>query len=93
MFLSNTVILVGRIVNIPTKEENEKYLYVTIDPTETDMILDVAIPAGNLSDNLNEYCKKGDLLGIKGHIDVENNQIIIVADRVTFMAGKSEEGE
>lgn len=41
----------------------------------------------NLSDTLNEYCKVGDLVGVKGRIQSSN---ILVVEKVTFLSSKKE---
>lgn len=47
-----------------------------------------------MCDTVKKYCKKGDLLGIKGRIQTkqeENKNIIeIVAERVTFLSSRKE---
>lgn len=95
----NQVMLVGRIANnINTdndnitvavtrsfKNENGKY--------ETDFI-DVVI-RGTIAKTTTEYCKKGDIIGVKGSIrsDIINNEkkMILVAERITFLSSKKED--
>ena len=88
----NSFISVGRINNIDLendeciltlkvqrsyKNENGKY--------EEDLITIQVF--GNLSNTLNEYCKTGDLVVIKGRIQSSN---ILVAEKVSFLSSKSE---
>ena len=45
-----------------------------------------------LAQNICEYCKKGDLVGIKGRLQNDKKNIIVYAEKVTFLAsGKAEE--
>ena len=48
----------------------------------------------NVADNVKEYYKKGDLLGIKGRIQTrkeeDKNIIEIVAEKVTFLLNREE---
>lgn len=106
----NQIVLVGRLVQDPEIKELEngvKASYITLAVPrshknsdgiyETDFI-PVKLWSG-VAENTAEYCRKGDLLGIKGRIQTkqeENKNIIeIVAERVTFLStsGKGTEEE
>lgn len=99
--MGNEVILVGRLVQDPEIKELEngvKASYITLAVPrshknsdgiyETDFI-PVKLWNG-VAENTAEYCRKGDLLGIKGRIQTkqeENKNIIeIVAEKVTFLS-------
>lgn len=104
----NQIVLVGRLVQDPEIKELEngvKTSYITLAVSrsyknadgiyETDfMPCKVGYP---MCDTVKEYCKKGDLLGIKGRIQIkqeENKNIIeIVAERVTFLSSRKETEE
>ena len=82
----NQCILVGRIKelkdNILTLAvnksfKNEKGIY------ETDFIK--VILFDNIATNVNEYCHKGDIIGIKARIETENK---IIAEKITFLTNK-----
>ena len=106
----NQVVLVGRIVKDPELHEAEngnKLTYITIavprpfknvnGEYDTDFI-SCSVWKG-VAENVCEYCKKGDLVGVRGRIetykDEENHQVMdIVADKITFLqTGKSKEAE
>lgn len=104
----NQVFLVGRLVSdleinetengskecnitlaIPRNHKNAEGIY------ETDFIsCKVGYP---MCDNVKEYCKKGDLLGIKGRVQTrqeENKNITeIIAEKITFLCNKSNKEE
>ena len=93
--MSNMIYLVGRIVNDPTIKKDEKYIEVTIAVArsfkneegvyETDLI--PVVMWKGIADNVCEYCHKGDLIGIKGRIErLENEELRLVADKVSFLA-------
>lgn len=99
----NQIVLVGRLVQDPEIKELEngvKASYITLAVPrshknsggiyETDFI-PVKLWNG-VAENTAEYCRKGDLLGIKGRIQTkqeENKNIIeIVAERVTFLSSR-----
>ena len=99
----NQIVLVGRLVQDPEIKELEngvKASYITLAVPrshknsdgiyETDFI-PVKLWNG-VAENTAEYCRKGDLLGIKGRIQTkqeENKNIIeIVAEKVTFLSSR-----
>lgn len=95
----NQVILVGRISNevslvgdtatlilkVPRSVKNEQGEY------ENDFI--PCVVSGNIATNVVEYCKKEDIVGIKGRImnnDETGHKNEIFAEKVTFLSSKSE---
>lgn len=42
---------------------------------------------GAILDNTKEYCKKGDIIGVKGYL--KNNKVI--AEKITFLSSKKED--
>lgn len=104
----NQIVLVGRLVQGPEIKELEngvKASYITLAVPrshknsdgiyETDFI-PVKLWSG-VAENTAEYCRKGDLLVIKGRIQTkqeENKNIIeIVAEKVTFLSSRKESKE
>ena len=96
----NQVILVGRITQdlevkeldddkkkaimtlaIPRSTKNEEGEY------ETDFV--PCVLYNNVATNTAEYCKKGDIVGVKGRIESEPNRMIILAEKVTFLSSHS----
>lgn len=89
----NQVVLVGRIVKIfdTISIEDKEQTQITIavsrsfknkdDEYDTDFI-DCILWDG-ISKQTKEYCKKGDLIGIKGRVQSMNQ---IVAEKVTFLS-------
>lgn len=93
----NQVILVGRIVKdievkelengkkvttiniaIPRSYKNEEGMYDT-DFIDCELWDSVATKTA-------EYCKKGDIVGVKGRIESEPNRIHVLAEKVTFLS-------
>ncbi|MGM9834772.1 MAG: single-stranded DNA-binding protein [Bacilli bacterium] len=107
----NQVVLVGRLTKDPeviTSESGKKISSVTLAVQrtyknidglyETDFIDCVLWDA--IASNTSEYCHKGDIVGIKGRIqmdkytDKEGNQkykLQVVAEKVTFLSSKKED--
>lgn len=109
----NQSIIVGRIVREPEVRETENGNKVTnitlavqrpyknIDGEyDTDFISCVLWKG--IAETTAEYCKKGDLIGIRGRIqtrmieyseDIKRNIMEVVAERVTFLSSKKQELE
>lgn len=104
----NQILLVGRLVQdaeIKELENEVKTSYITLAVSrswknadgiyETDFI-PVRLYKG-IAENTTEYCKKGDVIGVKGRIQTkqeENKNIIeIVAEKVTFLSNRKETEE
>lgn len=91
----NQVILVGRIVEEVQKEERGYKMRLAIPRSfknaegeyETDFI-EVQM-LDNVGDSVKEYCKKGDIVGVKGRLQSSlNNLVEVVAEKVTFLSSK-----
>lgn len=96
----NLVTMVGRIVKLETEEATEekesKITTMTLAITrrfknaegiyETDFIKVQML--NYISEKVNEYCQKGDLVGIRGRLQVINNQLCVIAEQVSFLSSK-----
>lgn len=92
----NQVILVGRVVkDIEIIEKDDKkfgYLTIAVNRNykneegiyETDFIT-CQLWAGILN-NAVDYLKKADTVGIKGRVQQNDNNLIIIAERITFLS-------
>lgn len=85
----NQVVLLGRlveykeesiIIKVPRNYKNNQGIY------DTDLI-EIYLSESNYKQN-KEYTKVGDLLGVKGRVETKDNQIIIIADKTTFLTNK-----
>lgn len=105
----NNYICVGRLVSDPELKQTENgknYANITLAVTrsyknidgeyETDF-LDCMV-WGNVAENTVEYCKKGDLVGIKGRLETniyetstgeKRKATNIVAEKITFVQSGS----
>ena len=87
--MCNQVVLGGRLIEI--NEDNT--LYLTVNRSfknengeyETDKIK--VYIWGKIGESTKEYCKVGDIIGIKGRLqeDKINGEMRIIAERVTFL--------
>lgn len=97
----NQISLVGRITKTPEMMENQdgsKFAIINLavprtfknenGEYDTDFI-DCTLWTG-IAENACEYCKKGDLVGIRGRIQNLNNtaQLQLIAEKVSFLSSK-----
>lgn len=103
----NQVVLAGRLVadpEITTTENNKKMTIITVavprayknmeESYDTDFIKCV-LWAG-IAETTCEYCKKGDIVGVKGRIQVNSYEkdnekkysMEVVAEKVSFLSSK-----
>lgn len=108
----NQVVMVGRIVKDPelivTENGNKVTRIVLAVPRnyknvngeyDTDFI--PCILWKGIAENTTQYCKSGDLIGVKGHIKTGSYEkdettkytIDIVAEKVTFLSSKKIDSE
>ncbi len=104
----NQIVLVGRLVKSPELKETEngkKVSHITLavprsyknseGEYESDFI-NCTLWTG-IAENTAEYCKKGDLLGVKGRIQTrvyekdEEKKFVseVIAEKVTFLSSKN----
>ena len=78
----NNVILTG---NFKGFSDDNKIL-LKLETLENHQIVKIDI-VDNLKDKIAELIKKDDVIGIKGHIELDNvHNIIIVATKITFLS-------
>ena len=108
----NQIVLVGRLVKDPVLKETEqgkKRSFITLaiprsfknaeGPYDTDFI-DCILWDG-IAKNTAEYCKKGDVIGVKGRLqsrkyEMDNTTkfvIEVIAEKVTFLTSHKEADE
>ena len=98
--MSNSVILIGRITSTPEVQDsidNKSYCFINVAVNrsyknsegvyETDFI-PVRLE-GSIATNTAEYCKQGDLVGVKGTLrQTIDGRLQVYAERITFLASK-----
>lgn len=101
----NQVVIVGRLVGdveLKETESGKKKADITLAVSrsfknfqgeyETDFIRCQLF--NNVAENTAEYCKKGDLIGIRGMLQSykyeDKNYLKVVAEKVTFLSSKTE---
>ena len=106
----NSTVLVGRLVNDPELYETEngrKVTRITLAVPRSYKNINGEYDTDfigcklwqNVAQSTTEYCKKGDLLGVKGSIQTSNYETEegtkyiteVVADKVTFLSHKNKD--
>lgn len=109
----NQIVLVGRLtkeVEVKELESGKKVANITIaiprsfknadGEYETDFI--DCVLWHSVAENTAEYCKKGDIIGIKGRLqsevkeDKKGNKVyttVVMAEKVTFLSSRPKESE
>lgn len=95
----NQVVLVGRLKEVKYEDEvNVGFTlvvprsYKNIDGIYEEDRIPVYI-SGSIAKNFKEYCKEGDLVGIKGRVQEKDGKIDIIAEKITFLSSKKEDEE
>ena len=86
----NSLILVGKFNSLIKINNNISCLSIYQHNENEDIIIPVII-FNKGADHLKKSCEPGDLIGIKGHIDTDDNGLIIVTDKITFTHTKRDE--
>lgn len=73
------------IVSVPRSYKNEDGEY------DKDMVK--VTLEGTINSNTREYCHKGDVIGVKGRIRVDDDGMKIVAEKVTFLSSRPRDEE
>lgn len=101
----NQLVLVGRLTDDVKKEEEKAVITLAVtrsfknDKGEYDTDFIPVILNGSIATNTMEYCKKGDVIGVKGRLQrlgkdfTANGYPIIelVAEKVTFLSSTHKE--
>lgn len=82
----NSLILVGKYDSLKKINNNISYLNIYQYHEEDTIIPVIIFDKG--AEQLKKACNPGDLIGIKGHIDTDDDSLIIVTDKITFMHTK-----
>ena len=84
----NYVVMVGRLVKEPTKEE--LVISVSRNYKNKDSLYDEDIFLINhkMTSIVEQNIHEGDLVGVKGKLETENNEIKIKAEKISFLTTK-----
>lgn len=90
--MANMFTLVGRladiqegafVINVPRSYKDEEGTY-----KDDQFVIEVS---QNIHNNMTEYCKIGDIVGVKGMLESKDFRIYLKADKITFLSSKGGE--
>lgn len=92
----NQLVLVGRLAKDIKLNKEETIITLAVNRSykneegvyETDFI-NILI-RGSIAENTAEFCKTGDIIGIKGRVETMNEQMVLVGEKITFLTSKKE---
>ena len=100
----NQVILVGRLTEVPKIEELENgkklaNIILAVPRTyknengeyDTDFIK--CVVWNGIIENSVDYFKKGDIVGIRGRLEAKENNLCVIAEKITFLSSKKVEND
>lgn len=106
----NQVVIVGRLTSdleVKETESGRKLSYITLavprsyknENGEYDTDFIECVLWNSIAENTAEYCKKGDIVGVKGRLqtriieteDTKKRIMELVAEKVTFLSSKKED--
>ena len=99
--MMNNIMLVGRLTNnleMKELESGNKFTEMVLAVNrsfknsdgiyETDLI--PVIVWEGISKQVAEYCGKGDTIGVRGRLQMDNDRITVIAERVTFLSSRKD---
>lgn len=91
----NQVVLVGRLTRDPVGEPNRPCREINLaiprsyknseGEYETDFI-DCELCDNLIGKSCIEYCKKGDIVGVKGRLENRDNKLVVMCEKPTFLS-------
>lgn len=84
----NYVVIVGKLIEEPTKEELVLLVPRNYKNKEGLYDEDIFVIHHKMTSIVEQNVHEGDLVGIKGRLKSENNEIKIVGEKITFLATK-----
>lgn len=97
----NQTVIVGRLLEEPIIEEvdNKKQAVITLsvprifknEQGEYEFDNIPIVLWNGIAENAKGYCHKGDLVGAKGRLQVIDEKIYVIADKITFLSSAKKE--
>ena len=83
----NRCLLLGRYRSITIIDDNISCLVIVINDEDGDLTIPI-ITSTNVAKKIINNCEEDSLIGIKGKIDVDDNGLIIRAEKISFLSHK-----
>lgn len=86
--MSNYIVMIGRLMKEPTKEELVVLVPRNYKNKEGLYDEDIFVIHHKMPSIVEQNIYTGDLVGVKGKLETENNEIKIKAEKITFLSSK-----
>ena len=83
----NRCLLLGRYKSITIIDDNISCLVIVINDEDGDLTIPI-ITSTDVAKKIINNCKDNSLIGIKGKIDADENDLIIRAEKISFLSHK-----
>ena len=97
----NQIVLVGRLTGEPRRSEDDRKVIITLAVPrsykntegvyETDYI--PCVLWNGIANNALEYCRQGDVIGVKGRLQNDGPNVNVIAEKITFLSSKPSNNE
>lgn len=95
--MMNMFTIIGRLKDKPKTDEKGKTdielivprSFKNVDGEYENDIIKVRL-WNPISTTAQEYCVRGDLMGVKGRIQVNDNEMVLIAEKITFLSSSKE---
>ena len=84
----NQVVMVGRLMKEPTKEELVILVPRNYKNKEGLYDEDIFVIHHKMTSIVEQKVHEGDMVGVKGRLETENNEIKIKAEKLTFLSSR-----
>ncbi|MDD6388985.1 MAG: hypothetical protein PUA68_07990 [Bacilli bacterium] len=80
--------MIGRYYSVNESNDCYSLLLIIKDSSDCDMSIPIAT-SKHLYDLFLKHCEDNDLVGIKNYTSINDNELIIVASKVTFLYSRN----
>ena len=90
--MSNSVLLVGKLAS---KIKDNTFIlavnrtFKNVDGEYEKDLIPIEVWEGIIK-NVKEYCSEGDIMGVKGRLQMKDNKIVVIAEKITFLSSKKD---
>ena len=87
MSMLNTVMLIGRYYSVSESNDCYSLSLIVKDNSDCNMTIPITINK-HFYDLFLKHCEDNDLVGINGYISIKDNELIIIASKVSFLSSR-----
>ena len=84
----NNVMLIGKYYHMTKLKNGRNKIFIIIADDKREITLPVYV-SEPIVNYIKRCCNEGDLFGIKASVDIDNNELCIVASKLSFISKKA----